>query len=60
MMRRNDFRAIAETLRVYYTNGSVDKVVLRDMVDNMCNIFRQSNPAFDRSKFLRTCGFYNE
>jgi len=60
MMRRNDFRAIAETLRVYYTNGSVDKVVLRDMVDNMCNIFRQSNPAFDKGKFVKACGFYQE
>jgi hypothetical protein len=60
MMRRNDFNHIAEVIRKRYVDGTVDKLILRDMVDDMASYFRESNAAFDKTKFLRACGFYNE
>lgn len=60
MMRRDDFKAIAEIVRKYHTEGAIDKLVLRDMVDNLSSYFRQSNASFDKSKFLRASGFYQE
>lgn len=60
MMRRADFKAIAETLRKYHTEGTIDKLILRNMIDNLCAYFRQSNPSFDKGKFIRACGYYQE
>lgn len=60
MLRRNDFKAISEVFRKYHTEGTVDKLILRDMIDRMAVYFRQSNPSFDKSKFVRACGFYDE
>lgn len=60
MMRRNDFKAIAETLRKRHTEGTIDKLALRDLVDDLSSYFRQSNPAFDKGKFVKACGFYQE
>ena len=60
MMRRDDFKAIAEIVRKYHTEGAIDKLVLRDMVDNLAAYFRQSNPSFDKGKFVKACGFYQE
>jgi hypothetical protein len=60
MMRRNDFQAIADIIRTYHTNGTVDKLVLRDMADKMSGYFRQSNPTFDKGRFVRACGWYDE
>lgn len=60
MLRRNDFKAIAEVLRKYHTEGTIDKIYLRDMIDELSVHFRQSNPSFDKGKFLRASGFYQE
>ena len=60
MMRRNDFKAIAEVFRKYHTEGTVDKIMLREIVESFSVIFRQSNPSFDKGKFLRASGFYQE
>jgi len=58
-MRRNDFAAIAAILREYklLTNNEEPVYV---MTTKLCQYFKQSNAAFDRSKFLRDCGFYHE
>lgn len=60
MMRRDDFKHIAEIMRKYHTEGTIDKLILRDMVDNLSSYFRQSNPSFDKGKFVKLCGFYQE
>lgn len=59
-MRRDDFKAIAEVLRKHHTEGTIDKLALRDLVDELSTYFRQSNPSFDKGKFVRACGFYQE
>ena len=60
MMRRNDFKAIAEVLRMYHSMNTIDKVVFRDMVEKLSRCFRESNPTFDKGDFVKRCGFYQE
>lgn len=60
MMRRNDFKEIAEVLRKYHTEGTIEKLALRNLVEDLSSYFRQSNPAFDKGKFVKACGFYQE
>lgn len=59
-MTRTDFKAIAEVLRKRHASGTIDKVVLREMVNEMCVHFRKSNESFDKGKFVKACGFYQE
>lgn len=59
-MTRKDFKAIAEVLRKYHTSGSIDKSVLRELINELCVHFRQSNDTFDKGRFIRACGLYQE
>lgn len=59
-MTRTDFKAIAEVLRKQNTYGTIDKVVLRAIIYDLCVYFRHSNETFDKGKFIRDCGFYQE
>lgn len=59
-MTRTDFKAIAEVLRKYHTSGTIDKTVLREMINELCVHFRQSNESFDKGKFIKACGYYQE
>lgn len=59
-MRRDDFKAIAEVLRKHYTSGTIDKTVLREMINELCVHFRHSNETFDKGKFVKSCGYYQE
>ncbi len=59
MMRRSDFEAVANTFRKYYANNALDRVTLREMAEDMSKYFKQSNPAFDKEKFIRACGYYD-
>ena len=59
MMRRPDFEAIASVIRSYRQEATLDRVVLRQMADDMSKYFKQSNPAFDKEKFIRACGYYD-
>lgn len=59
MMRRNDFKAIAEIIREYkIVTNNEEPVYL--LTTKLCQYFRQSNPSFDKGKFLKACGFYGE
>ena len=59
MMRRPDFEAIANVIRSYRQEATLDRVVLREMAEDLCKYFKQSNPAFDKEKFIRACGYYD-
>lgn len=58
MMRRADFKAIAEIIREYKIVANNDEPVYV-LTTKLCQYFRQNNPTFDKEKFLRACGFYN-
>jgi len=60
MMRRDDFKAIAEVLRKRHAEGAIDKTVLRDLIEDLCHYFRSSNSSFDKGKFIKACGYYQE
>jgi hypothetical protein len=60
-MRRNDFKAIAAVLNTYRLQAEGDvKRLVRNMAEDMATVCKQSNPTFDRSKFLKACGYYQE
>lgn len=57
-MTRTDFKAIAEIIREYkflHEDASVYVLTTR-----LCKHFTQSNPTFNKGKFLKDCGFYQE
>lgn len=60
MMTRVDFKAIAEVIRKHHTENTIDKLTLRNLVDQLSVHFRQSNPTFDKGKFVKACGYYQE
>jgi len=59
MMRRPDFEAIAGVIREYRQAATLDRTVLREFADDLSKYFKQSNPAFDKEKFIRACGYYD-
>lgn len=59
MMTRKDFKAIAEIVREYNISKKFDDVEFHTFVNKLCVHFRQSNETFDKSDFLRKCGWYN-
>ena len=57
-MTRTDFKAIAEIIREYkilHDDASVYVLTTR-----LCQHFKKANPTFDKGKFLRDCGYYQE
>lgn len=58
-MRRDDFKAIAEIIREYKIVTKNEEPVYL-LTTKLCQYFRQSNPSFDKGKFLKACGFYGE
>ena len=59
MMRRDDFKAIADIIREYKLVAAHEEPVYV-LTTKLCQYFRQSNPTFDKGKFLKNCGFYRE
>jgi hypothetical protein len=57
-MRRADFKEIAEVIRMH--NLIDPTVVSMGLLEDLCVVFRKSNPTFDKGKFLRAAGFYQE
>lgn len=58
-MTRKDFKAIADVIRTYNltTHDSLD---LYNLTNDLAKYFKQANPTFDRSRFMRAAGWYNE
>lgn len=59
MMTRTDFKALAQIIREYNVSKKFDDREFHSFVNKMCNHFWQSNPTFDRTDFLRKCGWYS-
>ena len=59
MMSKKHFKALAEALRI--TMRAVDlerdpKKAVRELAEEVARIAAQTNPRFDRSRFLAACG----
>ena len=59
MMSRKDFKAIAEIIRKYNLLG-VDNLDLHNLTEELASYFKKANPTFDRGKFIKACGWYQE
>lgn len=57
-MRRDDFKAIAEIIREYRLITNEEATYI--LTTRLCQYFRQSNASFDKGKFLKACGYYQE
>lgn len=60
MMTRTQFKAVAEIVRKYNTTKKFDDLEFYHFVDELAKYFRTDNPTFDRAKFIRACGWYND
>ena len=58
-MSRKDFKAIAEIIRKYNIIGA-DALDLHNMTDELSSYFKKANPTFDRGKFMKATGYYQE
>jgi hypothetical protein len=64
-MRRNDFKEIASIVRKHKLNieglynSQIPLLLLNDLIEDFCVVFKKSNPSFDKSKFMKACGWYN-
>jgi hypothetical protein len=59
MMSRKDFKAIAEITRKYNLLNH-DNLKLYEMTQELCSYFKKANPTFDKGKYLKACGWYQE
>lgn len=57
-MTRTDFKAIADVIRTYKLRHQYDDYL--GLVLDLCPYFKKANPTFDKGKFLRDCGYYQE
>ena len=58
-MTRKDFEAIAHILR---EKGLVidHKETIYELANDLARYFKQANPSFDKVKFIRACGWYQD
>jgi hypothetical protein len=59
MMVRKDFKAIAAIIRKYniMTHDALD---LHKMAEELASYFKSNNITFDKGKFMRDAGWYQE
>lgn len=54
-MTRKHFEVIAESIKKDYIASNYS-VTVASVAIGLANVFRDQNPRFDRTKFLRACG----
>ncbi len=58
-MTRKDFNAVAEIIRKYNLLH-VDNLDLHNLANELAVYFKKANPTFDRGRFIKACGWYQE
>lgn len=59
-MRRNDFSALAAVIREHKLQGHHYEPYFHTLVEDIAKVCKESNASFDKSKFMKACGWYNE
>lgn len=62
-MTRTDFNSIAEIIRKLSFEAEPSSASIQTLyivADKLAVYFKQANPSFDRSRFIRACGWYDE
>jgi hypothetical protein len=63
MMTRTNFKEIANIIRhqkVRFELNTWAEDSLYDITNELARYFKSNNPTFDRSKFMKAAGWYNE
>ena len=61
MMRRTDFKEIARILRERHLKQlNQDGLDMYLLCEELAVYFKKSNPSFDKGKFMREAGWYQE
>lgn len=55
-MSRKHYRKMAEIIRNMTTGDAATDAALHRMAEELCIMFAQDNPRFNRIKFLAACG----
>lgn len=58
-MTRKDFKAIAEIIRTYNLTNH-DSLDLYNLTVELATYFRKANPTFDKGRFMKASGYYQE
>lgn len=58
-MTRKDFEAIAEIVREYKLQKNQHESVY-ELTTRLSHYFRQANSTFNKGKFFKACGYYQE
>jgi hypothetical protein len=53
MMTRKDYVATAEIIKSY--NLQLPEILLENLVDDFCEMFKEDNPRFDKNRFRVAC-----
>lgn len=56
MFTKKHFESIARVMRVHQRD-TADPVRLECMANDFADLFANSNPRFDRARFMAACGF---
>ena len=57
-MTKKDYIKIAKVIRNNST--ATGKLVRQSFIDDLCNIFKENNPNFDKVRFINACSIYYE
>lgn len=55
MLTRKHFEAIAAIIK--QADARDTQAITLQIAMNLCHLFKAENPAFDRERFMRACGF---
>lgn len=55
MLTRKHFEAIATIIK--QADARDTQAITLQIAMNLCHLFKAENPAFDRERFMRACGF---
>ena len=59
MISRKDFAAVAAIIRKYNLIDT-DLLDLHNLTEELATYFKKANSTFDRGKFMRSAGWYQE
>lgn len=55
-MTRKDFQMMAETIAALGRAGAYNAATQREIAENFAHRLAQTNPRFDRARFIKACG----
>lgn len=59
-MTKKHFIKIAAAFKPYVDQTpeiGIERGILRGLANELCDVFRETNPNFDKARFLAACGF---